>query len=265
MRFDWYQASLDYPHNEVIEQVADAFRAGVDHDWPKHGYHHAVRVEDRDSQVRARVMWGGNQGVHVWTSGEDSPLLAGTLREHFPEHRPTRLDAAEDYRAADAWERLYGLLLGVVLRYNLRGYHAGDWTHLTGGRTYYGGSRTSIAQAIVYEKGKQLGTDPEHVRLELRVKPKNVKARERLSQASPHEIFGASRWSIDLAERMGAENLERIAAGTIWDPSADEQAWEWLCHQYGNLLSRKAAALGDWCSVGQALQETISRQKGPSH
>jgi len=35
----------------------------------------------------------------------------------------------------------------------------------------------------------------------------------------------------------------------------------WMARQYGNLLTRRLEALGDWCSVGRAIGQYIEKLK----
>jgi DNA relaxase NicK len=265
MKWDWYAASLEASPDHLLGELVSAWElADVEGDRPLHGYHEAAVVKRGDSTL-ARVMWGGNPGTHVVSTGQDAPVLQSALREKFPDHRVTRCDVAEDFKAPDAWDRLYALGLRVADRHNAKTSLMGDYHRAQDGRTLYLGTPKSVGQVRIYEKGIQTRTDPDWVRVEIAARPKRLDARERLASAEPAQVWGVTGWSKDLAERLGASDLERIRAGTVWDPTSDEQAWEWLCRQYGKLLGRKADALGGWCQLGHALEETISRQKNQKH
>ena len=46
-----------------------------------------------------------------------------------------------------------------------------------------------------------------------------------------------------------------------WKQSDDEKAMLWMARQYGNLLTRRLEALGDWCSVGREIGQYIEKLK----
>ena len=99
----------------------------------------------------------------------------------------------------------------------------------TKGRSWYCGSKASPFRIVLYEKGlenmaKGIPDDPTKVRLEVRVRPSS-KAKEMVGtyDLKPADLLGFSRWGKDVGEYMGYQELERIAVGSVWNPSQQEK------------------------------------------
>lgn len=258
MKIDAYSATVRGSVDHVLgELVAASDLGAVRPSRAFHGYQHGAQVH-RGDRVLAQVLWGGNGGgVHVSAMGQESGQVAHVLRHHFPGHPVTRLDAAEDYIADGAFDQLSGLALEVADKHRCRVYHAGDWHRAEEGRTIYVGSSTSVAQARVYEKGKQLGGDPNWVRVELVARPKRPEARVAFSQMQPVEVFGVSKWSRELGERLSGQEIERIRAGSLWRAPDLSRARSAIIRQYGPLLGAWADEVGGWERLGQVLGAEI--------
>lgn len=248
MKFDYYTASLDSNPSTVIDCLRSSFElSDLVASTPKNGYERAYNVIRGDS-VLARIQWGGKSvGTRVWASasGDRSPEFSEVIREEFKVHNLLRADVAEDYCEEGAWDRLYGLAIETADKFNLKVQHVGDYHREKDGRTINIGSRSSPAYQRVYEKGKQLGGDPNHVRAELEFKPQNAKAKQIYAQATPEEIWLATRWSqYVLAALRGVYGMQPAPPGTIRQISDDDRAMEFMFKQYGNVLRRKFEAMG---------------------
>lgn len=252
MRFDWYSATVHEAEPEEVLPVLQEDLCDVNPMRPMHGYGYGAEVVRGDRRF-AMVWWGGNGGgVHVQSSGPDSDLTASKLRAAFPRHHVTRADVCQDYSAPGAWDVLSKLALEVADAQGIRVNHAGDWHRGQEGRTLYLGSPSSVARARCYEKGRQIGRDPDLVRMELCVRPKG-EARLACATAEPRAFWGSARWSLALADRLGMSDVERMRCGTVYRVSDVERTRFALVKQYGPALLAWAAELGTPEALGVEL------------
>jgi hypothetical protein len=264
MRFDWYACTVPARADEVLRHlVASADLADCRPARAMHGYDRGAEVV-RGDRVLCRALYGGPNGpdTHVWASGEDTEWFVGQVRGRWPAHRVTRVDSAEDFSAAGAWDTLSRLALITADEFDVQVTHEGDFHRGQRGRTLYLGSRKSTSQLVVYEKGKQLGVDPNWVRMEARVKPKGD-ARERLATALPIEVWGCASYLRTVAARICRQDLEAIKIGTIYRAADDARAWAAVTRQYGRLFERKAAELGGWGELGSFLEMAVTDSRKP--
>lgn len=248
MRFDYYTASIEANADHVLACLHGSFEmSDVVASTPKNGYERAYNVVRGDS-VLARVQWGGKAtGTRTWASasGDRAPQFAAVIRDHFKEHNLLRADVAIDYCEPGAWDSLYSLGIETADKFNLKVRHVGDYHREEDGRTLYIGSRSSPAMQRIYEKGKQLGGDPNHVRSELEVKPQNARAKQVYAYASPEQMWLATKWSqYVLGVLTGATGMQPAPLGTVREVSDDDRAMEFMFKQYGNVLRRKLEAMG---------------------
>ena len=219
-----------------------------------------------DGQEVGAVQWGGRQGDRVMleVKGEHSPAVVETLRKRFP-HRVTRVDACADFDAPGAFSRLYKLCRAVKKAHGIIGGKFGDWEDFPEkGRTLYLGARSSVTRARLYEKGKQTEyqhlAKPDWTRLELQVRPVGT-AKFEYSSASPLDVWGASKWSRDIAAQVLKEHIDPHPAGTVYRLPERENALRWMCKQYGAHLVSLADDLGGWECLGLTLREMLRYQK----
>lgn len=253
MRFDWYSATVPAGPDDVLGAMLSAWDlSSVKEIRPKHGYERGAQIH-RGDRVLATAWWGGPNGsdVHAWASGSDCPAFADLVRSEWPEHRVSRADVCEDYTAPGAWDVLSGMAITVADEYRLKLDTRGDWVRNAPGRTLYLGSRKSVATCRVYEKGVQMaaeglpGADTDWVRVELEVKPQKRPAKLLAARMLPVEFWGASRWSLGLVEMLGAEHVQRIKLGTVYEAADVDRARAALVRQYGKHLIAWAESLGD--------------------
>jgi hypothetical protein len=253
MNFDWYGASVAAGPDQVLGEIVGAFdSAKIERTRGMHGYMQGALVK-RDETVVATVYWEGRGfgagGCYVQGTGRHAAPVATFLRGLDVPHRVSRADAAEDYTGAGTWERLSSTLLSVADKHGVKVEHAGDWHRGVDGRSIYLGGRQAVARAIGYEKGKQLGTDPDHVRIELRVRPQGD-GKSLASKASPAELYGTSRWSTDLSTRLGGSDIARLSLGTVYREEDIERSRRALLKQYGATLRGLESDCGNWGLVG---------------
>jgi len=211
--------------------------------------------------VFARAFWGGVNGeesVHVQASGPDTPAMVDVIRSSWPEHRVSRADAREDFSDPKAWRWLSKIGLRVAEDFGLRVSTVGDWVRGKHGRTLYIGAPKSRVGVRIYEKGKQLGVDPNWVRLEVQVRPTG-EGKSALCGVMPGQLMEAAVWTRELARRVGMPELQAVRVRDPWSPGDDESALRWCLRQYGAVLERKAKTIGGW----EALGAWIGAQRGP--
>jgi hypothetical protein len=261
MNFDWYGASLDASHDETLGEAAGAFEIS---DWqhikPRYGFGQAMAAR-AGNRTLFEVLWE-NRGqleddrkgtCFVQGTGCHAAPVAKWLREWQPRHRVARADVAEDFSGEGSWDCLAGISLDVADLYDVKVEHAGDHHRAIDGRSLYVGGRTSVVREIVYEKGKQLGDDPDWVRVELRVRPGSRVAKYQAAQLSAGELYGASVWSKELATRLSHPEVARLSLGTVYRESDVFRARNALLAQYGHTLRQWKGELGSWSALADEL------------
>lgn len=255
MNFDWYGASVDVEPDEALGEAS----RWLEHCESKpirgrHSYAAGLGFTDGRGRV-VDVLWGNRgapaSGVFFESSGRWATPLAYWLRGWKPVHRVARVDVAEDYAGEGAWDRLSGLCLAVADEHNIDVEHAGDHHRAIKGRSIYLGGRSSVTREICYEKGKQIGGDPNHVRLELRVRPGSRDAKYEAASLCAAQLYGASRWSLDLSVRLGNPDVARLSLGTVYRGEDVDRARRALLRQYGPTLRGLASEEGSWAAVGE--------------
>lgn len=184
MRIDFYVCTARLPAFDLIPMVCKALGGTVEPvEAPKHArqYQHAVQFRNVSSErVDGIARWGGNGGgVNLDFSGEPSAVVGDWLRENYPSHHaPSRMDVCEDLLGPGLFDAIFEFGRDLAQRSSPRIQinRQGDWDDLERGRTVEFGSRESVSQLVVYEKGLQLigkGIDAprDHVRIEHRIRP----------------------------------------------------------------------------------------------
>jgi DNA relaxase NicK len=267
VKFDWYQATIDASHDEVVGLLlrhAGPHAHVQPHRGKTHGYESAYDVAI-GPQVYATAFYGGvsqGAGVNVQASGSNALWFSRLCRDNWP-HEVTRVDAAEDYDDAAAFEGLMQVCLDVAGERGLGTFNVGDWSQRRAGRTLYIGSIKSAVRVRLYEKGKEYHArgirqaSPHWVRLEGSFRPRKRAGRIAMAAATPAECFGLAMWTRVLLERLTGVEYPRIA-DVVWEASDDARAYAWLIRQYGALLGRMCERLGGcWEDVGAQLGHDV--------
>ena len=242
-RWDWYQATVhEASASAVCRHLEKSFPGSVTTPgYAKNGYLHGAVIV-LDEKPICEIWWEGNPGVQVKASGENSPGVCQALREGHFKHRVSRADACEDWKEKGLFDRLADHLRSYAIKHNIKLNQQGDWTRGES-RTLYLGSRKSVAQLVLYEKGYQTGTDPTWVRLEARIFPKGDKGYD-VSQWLPADAFGGTRWMTNLLHELGWDHLQKRSIGTVRKPTDAEKIRTAMFNQYGPALVHLIHDLG---------------------
>lgn len=266
VRFDAYTATTNaLKPSDVLPWLANGIGRTVHQGKGFHTFKERLAIKDASGQELGSVSYGGRQGdrIMVEVKGEATPEVVERLRG-AAEHRCTRADACADFDVPGAWESLLKPVLEVKAEHKLYGEKRGDWEFPEKGRTQYLGANSSPVRARLYEKGRQ----PEYrhlemwnlCRLEVQVRPAK-EAKSAYSKLSPLEVWGASRWTRQLAASVLQEHVDPHPAGTIRRDTTRDRALRWMALQYGPHLLSLADDLGGWDMLGRTLAEMVSEEQ----
>lgn len=253
MRFDWYQASV--PNVDPMTVMEALSKTEYYGDWeqvrPLKGYDAGAQFV-LGTQVMYRISHGGQNaqyGANVLATGSNAQRLADVVREHFPAHRVSRVDACEDFVDEAAYDYLRGEALRIAKARKLHVHEiVKPLEESDDGRTLYLGSKESAVSGRIYEKGKQLNLDQPLVRAELQVRPqKHVK--DMAARLSASEMWGLARWSLDVGRMLGEKDLKKVDV-QLYQPSDHDRAYRSMLKQYGKMLNRMLAIHGSPEAVG---------------
>lgn len=267
MRFDWYQATIPAHPLDVVEGVLAAMAPGgeVRSGRGMHGYTQSHEIRRGDGDRVALVLCGGNRGAHpnAQASGADAPQFAATVRDMWPRHRVTRVDAAEDLVGQGAYETLETSCRSLARERRLKG-RAIVPDDVADGRTYYVGSATSDVRVRLYDKTAEqrrlMAPDRLHevpdnwARVEAQVRPRKD-AGYAVAALSPSEVWGCASWTCELAQRLFALDLARIEMQAGRE-TQDQRAWRFMIQQYGATMRRKASRIG-WPEMFAELRRDL--------
>lgn len=263
--FDWYQATT----NHKIDQFRDVMSSKYDlADWKPmrgmHNYHNGAQLV-RGETVLLSALWGGPNGenVHAWSSGYEAREFSKVLRETMPKHTVTRADCALDFIEVNAWDSIELLSKHVSDEHDIKIQHLGDFHKKLDGRTLNIGGQKSDVRVTCYEKGIQVGDNPNWVRAEVKVKPPKphpkstaLDPRIAVSKMQPIELWGCSIWSNYLLSQLTGQIVPSLAMRT-WRDSDDERAWRFMCKQYKNVILKKLIDHGSPSALGEQLIHDI--------
>ena len=276
VRFDAYTATTTGAKHDDLAQVlmdkvglGNLCQAEIRQSKGFHTFGHRMGFS-RGGHEFAAIQWGGRQGERVMleVKGEHTPAVVEGLRARF-EHRVTRVDSCADFDVPGAFAALLEPSIEVKKARKIMGGKAGDWDDFPEkGRTLYLGSQSSPVRMRLYEKGLQpeyLHLDrPNWARIEVQVRPAK-EAKTTFASLSAMDVWGASRWTRDIAGKVLEQHVDPHPAGSTYRLTDQETALRWMCKQYGAHLASLAQDLGGWECVGLTLKEILAEQaKGRS-
>lgn len=262
VRFDGYSATTQAANPY---QLFDLFGPGFVQQEGRgfHSFGHRVGLRDASGSEVGAVMWGGAHGDRsmIEVKGEHSPRVVEALRSAFP-HRATRLDSCADFDAPGAFEAIVGAMSEVKTKHRLQGEIRGDWDDFPElGRTKYLGAAKSPVRCRGYEKGKQREyahlNKPNWARLEVQVRPAK-EAKTEYASLSALEVWGASKWTRDLAAAMLKQHIDPHPAGTVYRKTDLDRRIDWVCMQAGPTILELVEACGSWECAALTLRDRIA-------
>lgn len=232
-----------------------------------HGFERRVSVRTWDTREEVgAVSFGGSHGdlVMVEAKGQGTGSIIERIREEVPDHACTRVDSCHDVDVPDAWETYLAICQDVKAKYKIKAEKRGDWDDFPeDGRTYYLGSTSSPVRVRLYEKGKQPefrhACRPNWVRVEAQVRPQKD-ARQLYSTISASEVWGASKFTREIAARAFELDAGIFPAGGVKRENDLERRLQWLANQYAPTLLELREAVGNWECVGLSLGDIVKAQ-----
>lgn len=267
VRFDAYTATTRSPDLSKIMGMCWFPADGVKHGRGHHGFEERISFVGQDGAEAASVQHGGSHGdlVMIEVKGERTPEVVNRLRQTVEHHRCTRVDSCIDFDEPGSFDYLLGHCIEVKKGHKLKGSKAGDWDdYPEDGRTLYLGAPTSAVRARLYEKGRQpeyrFAERPDWARMEVQVRPMK-EAKETYSTLDARGVWGASKWTRELAGRILAAELTPMPAGTVRKQTSRDAAIRFMCKQYGAHLLSLIHELGSADKLGWHLFEQIKNSR----
>lgn len=229
-----------------------------------YGYTRAVYVTKSGRHQVAKFLYGATGELFVEVKGDLTDPFVRNLRARY-KHQVTRMDICLDTRRPGAFMALLEYCLHVKkMNPRTRSERRGDWDdHPEDGRTFYLGSRSSLCQVCLYEKGK---TRPyrgagleDWVRLEWRFRPETKAQKVLASMMEPHEMLMLSTMSRRLAELVLADFDASQKVDVPRLKSSPEKAFDYMMGQYSKTMWKMADRMG---GVGKLLAEIGIRLTG---
>jgi len=198
--------------------------------------------------------------VRLECLGYRTPFQVQTLRSQFS-HTCIEVHSRVDCDEPDAFGVWLAALQPIIAKRRLQTTSIASGT----GRTLYIGSESSRVRAVLYEKGRTPAARhlerPNWTRLELRVKPDDADARRQYVALNATEVWGAARWSRDVAALFGEPHLLPQTPRKKWRQSTLDEKLDNLVRSYGPSLEQLATRCGGWAPVGPDLLRRLTIQR----
>lgn len=259
--FDWYQATTNHSIDSFKGIISDCFDLS---DWKPmrgmHNYQNGAQLVRGDTVILS-ALWGGQNGenVHAWSSGYEAREFSKVLRETMPIHSVTRADCALDFMESESWDAVETLSKHVADEHDIKIQHLGDFHKKMDGRTLNIGGQKSDVRVTCYEKGIQVGDNPNWVRAEVKVKPPKLHPKSdakdprlAVSKMDPIELWGCSTWSNYLLTQLTGQIVPTVSM-RHWRQSDDERAWAFMLKQYKNVIMKKLNLHGSPAALGEQM------------
>ena len=206
MKFDGYGATIrDHQLGYVAERLAAAVGGVVTMGKPMRRYQSTLAI-DAGPRMAAWLGQEPHTGmIYVEGKGETTPPLVQCIRQHFPEHSAPRIDVAEDYDDAGAFEALQSLIRRCKGD-RVKGGYVALPDDVQDGKTWAAGTRGGVGYIRLYEAGKHpdrvhLGK-PDWVRAEVEVRPHYARDKAAAANMSPLEVWGMTAWTHKVGEAL---------------------------------------------------------------
>jgi len=262
--FDWYQGTfsdeitLDYLKPKLLDHYS--FADLVSCKPQVRQYSRAVNLQ-RGDHVLVHLCWGGcnGQGLHFKATGYTGQLFFEFLRiNRLSKYALSRADVRMDSKEVGIFDYMDRVATKFAIQNNIVTNTQGDWKTGKLGRTLYIGSKSSKAQIRIYEKGKQLKSNPEWARLEIQVRPPKKHDKERCAIWEPSDFWSVVPWTHRFINTLMVDKTipDVLPIKTVWNKSSHQQKVSNMVRQYGNTLEDLADSLPyGWDDIGPFLAE----------
>lgn len=202
---DWFEATLECDTLTIL--AATVVAVGVPHctiryGKGRHGYRRSIVVDSE--RFTLTILDEGNGGYpHIVASGSNASGARRIALSLNVVGRVSRIDIASD--SLEGWDPASQRVLTWADDHPKSSLLAvGDFHRALKGRTYYIGAASSDRRIRVYEKGIQLGEDPNWVRVELQYRPKGREQKAWAFNASMEQLENSSRAFLALRDKEGS-------------------------------------------------------------
>lgn len=257
-----------------VAALAQSLSCQIEPEKALNGYSQAFKLMRGDDLV-CQAFTGGSgsaEGSSLFIAASTADEVYPLLQERFPGHGVSRLDAAEDFCGAGTWDRMEAMLTAISTKHRVsmapfgEGHIRPDGTRdVTKGRSWYFGSKSSAFRVVLYEKGleqiaKGIPADPTWVRLEVRIRPSS-KAKSIFGQVKlmPFDLFGMSRWGVDIGEQLQGPELTRYHIGSVWKPSEQDKVALKIVRMFDRGLDYLLEQYGTPEEVGRILYDVKAK------
>lgn len=269
MRFDWYSATVPVPLCGVLMALRRFFPYGNEEQVRALSrYDDAIESKFGEDRLFRLDGQTDNKTTLITASSDMCPSVVAAIREVWPDHNVSRIDACQDFVGSTVFEDMDALLVDVALDRGLKLDQMGDW-HRKNGRTRYVGARSSVSRGRLYEKGWQQfdlaaagradlpdDFDITRTRLETQLRPPS---RDKLaaSKYSPEDVVAYSEWTKWAHSLMlGFEFAVPLKADRKRSPH--DMKMLHLAKQYGRTISKQLELCdGSFELLGKSLFDFV--------
>lgn len=270
--FDYYKITFDEVWVEPIMTVLTPLFP--EYDWIKkrgrNNYINAYELAVSDNLLAARLDFGGsaqNNTAQLEVKGYISQQVKDIMDKVFKDiphikPRPKRFDACLNWEEENLFDTIYPAMIEYAKQKDLffepygNGWE-GKGKRLNKGRSLYVGYRGTdwTLYVILYEKGKQMGLNPDWIRFEVRFRPPSENA-EYWKSPTPQMLFHI-QWVQELMEWLTIPMGGRLPIGHVKKPSSLHSKQASLVRQYGNTLREMALNAGSKEAFADVLLDAI--------
>lgn len=278
---DWLDVRLPlvWPKAQFwFENVADVAGSRVEAmEAPaRTGYTKALRMPTPPNTGSVSIL-GGHPNSRGWSmfsaTGSAADWGHDLTANAFNGCQANRIDSALDFQMTQAsFDRLFNLGRSICRDNGARPHPMGEPEE---GRTLYfnwkakhglektGNEKAPQFSGRLYEKGKQMGADPDWRRWEVTCRPDKGIQKERAFSMGPAQLLGVPVWSRALLEKIGyvaSEPPPRAAPFSVLGPVNDDAKVAKLMATFSHMGEQYGSAYRELVAlVGQELADDVVR------
>lgn len=267
---DWLDVRIPLQWEDAASWFEDAVQEAVEPFAPpgRSGYREGLRGVSPVNAGSVSIM-GDNPRCLGWAmfsaTGASAEWGWNVAASSFDVVQANRIDAALDFHCSQrAFDRMFSDLSAITKAQGLRPHPVGEaeW-----GRTCYvnwsrklkheasGNEKAATFTGRLYEKGKEMGQDPEWRRFEVVMRPDKGVKKERAFLLEPSQILGSPSWSRAFLETIGysdAVKPERASPFAKTGPVSEDakvakrmSALSHMGEQYGEAVRELVRLVGE--------------------